>query len=149
MKKQLHPLVGGTLLLTAAGLMTRLIGFFYKIFLSRAIGAEGIGHLPDDFSHLRGLLCADHLRGRDRRFPASSPGKMGPDVRRAQDRFCAWGFSWLWGLPSPPPSSCMKMLLFWHGTFYRKRGRCSFFRLWRSQFPSVPAIPAFAAIITG
>lgn len=43
MKKQLHPLVGGTLLLTAAGLMTRLIGFFYKIFLSRAIGAEGIG----------------------------------------------------------------------------------------------------------
>ena len=43
MKKQLHPLVGGTLLLTAAGLMTRLIGFFYKIFLSRTIGAEGIG----------------------------------------------------------------------------------------------------------
>ena len=43
MKKQLHPLVGGTLLLTAAGLMTRLMGFFYKIFLSRAIGAEGIG----------------------------------------------------------------------------------------------------------
>lgn len=43
MKKQLHPLVSGTLLLTAAGLATRLIGFFYKIFLSRTIGAEGIG----------------------------------------------------------------------------------------------------------
>lgn len=43
MKKTLHPLISGTLLLTAAGLTTRLIGFFYKIFLSRAIGAEGIG----------------------------------------------------------------------------------------------------------
>lgn len=43
MKKTLHPLISGTLLLTAAGLTTRLIGFFYKIFLSRTIGAEGIG----------------------------------------------------------------------------------------------------------
>ena len=43
MKKTLHPLISGTLLLTAAGLTTRLMGFFYKIFLSRAIGAEGIG----------------------------------------------------------------------------------------------------------
>ena len=43
MKKTLHPLVTGTLLLTGAGLITRLAGFFYKIFLSRAIGAEGIG----------------------------------------------------------------------------------------------------------
>ena len=30
MKKTLHPLISGTLLLTAAGLTTRLIGFFYK-----------------------------------------------------------------------------------------------------------------------
>ena len=43
MKKTLHPLISGTLLLTTAGLTTRLIGFFYKIFLSRTIGAEGIG----------------------------------------------------------------------------------------------------------
>lgn len=43
MKKHPHPLITGTLLLTAAGLTTRLIGFFYKIFLSRTIGAEGIG----------------------------------------------------------------------------------------------------------
>ncbi len=31
------------LLLTAAGLISRLIGFFYRIFLSHSIGAEGMG----------------------------------------------------------------------------------------------------------
>ena len=33
----------GPLLLTPAGLLSRFIGFFYKIFLSRTIGAEGLG----------------------------------------------------------------------------------------------------------
>lgn len=36
-------LVTGALLLTAAGFAGRLIGFFYKIFLSHAIGAQGLG----------------------------------------------------------------------------------------------------------
>ncbi|MFG6382749.1 MAG: oligosaccharide flippase family protein [Lachnospiraceae bacterium] len=38
-----HPLITGTLLLTIAGLLSRLIGFFYRIFLSQTIGAEGMG----------------------------------------------------------------------------------------------------------
>ena len=33
----------GTLLLTASGMFSRIMGFFYKIFLSRTIGAEGLG----------------------------------------------------------------------------------------------------------
>lgn len=36
-------LVTGTLLLTVTGIITRCIGFLYKIFLSRRIGAEGLG----------------------------------------------------------------------------------------------------------
>lgn len=43
MNRQKHPLIAGTLILTATGIVTRFIGFFYKIFLSRSIGAEGIG----------------------------------------------------------------------------------------------------------
>lgn len=35
--------ITGTLLLTVAGVLTRIIGFFYRIFLSRVIGAEGLG----------------------------------------------------------------------------------------------------------
>jgi stage V sporulation protein B len=36
-------LLTGTFLLTAAGLISRFIGFFYRIFLSHTIGAEGLG----------------------------------------------------------------------------------------------------------
>ena len=36
-------LLKGTLILTAASLASRIFGFFYKIFLSRSIGAEQIG----------------------------------------------------------------------------------------------------------
>ena len=35
--------ITGTLLLTVAGVLTRIIGFFYRIFLSRTIGAEALG----------------------------------------------------------------------------------------------------------
>ena len=38
-----HPLITGTLLLTLTGVFSRIIGFFYRIFLSQAIGAEGMG----------------------------------------------------------------------------------------------------------
>ncbi len=38
-----HTLITGTLLLTATGFATRVLGFFYRIFLSRTIGAEGLG----------------------------------------------------------------------------------------------------------
>ncbi len=40
---QRHYLLKGTAILTFTGLLTRLAGFFYKIFLSRAIGAAQIG----------------------------------------------------------------------------------------------------------
>jgi stage V sporulation protein B len=35
--------IEGTLILSTAGLLTRLLGFFYRIFLSQAIGAQGLG----------------------------------------------------------------------------------------------------------
>lgn len=40
---QRHYLLKGTFLLTFTGLLTRIAGFFYKIFLSRTIGAKEIG----------------------------------------------------------------------------------------------------------
>lgn len=38
-----HLLIKGTLLLTGAGFITKIIGFIYRIFLSQTIGAEGMG----------------------------------------------------------------------------------------------------------
>ena len=38
-----HTLIKGTFLLTAAGLLSRFMGFFYHIFLSRSFGEENVG----------------------------------------------------------------------------------------------------------
>lgn len=38
-----HPLITGTIILTLTGLISRLIGFFYRIYLSRLFGEEGMG----------------------------------------------------------------------------------------------------------
>lgn len=38
-----HPLITGTLVLTATGLITRLIGFYYRIYLTKLFGEEGMG----------------------------------------------------------------------------------------------------------
>lgn len=41
MKK--NPILTGTIILTLTGFISRLIGFFYRIYLSQAVGAEGLG----------------------------------------------------------------------------------------------------------
>nr|MBQ8253288.1 polysaccharide biosynthesis protein [Lachnospiraceae bacterium] len=38
-----NPFISGTLILTATGIISRIIGFFYRIFLSHHIGEEGMG----------------------------------------------------------------------------------------------------------
>lgn len=41
--RQFSLFLRGTLILTIAGLLSRFLGFFYKIFLAQALGAEGMG----------------------------------------------------------------------------------------------------------
>lgn len=41
--QKLSPLVAGTLILTFTGFVSRLIGFFYRIYLSRMFGEENMG----------------------------------------------------------------------------------------------------------
>lgn len=43
MKTNRHPIYSGALFLTISGLFCRFIGFYYKIFLSRNIGAKELG----------------------------------------------------------------------------------------------------------
>lgn len=40
---QKYMLLKGTFILTATGLLTRIMGFFYRIFLSHTFGEEGVG----------------------------------------------------------------------------------------------------------
>ena len=55
-------LLKGALLLTAAGVFSRIIGFFYRIFLSRTFGAEqmGIYELISPVLALSFALCIRH-----------------------------------------------------------------------------------------
>lgn len=41
--KRKNPLITGTIILTLTGMVSRLIGFFYRIYLSRLFGEEGMG----------------------------------------------------------------------------------------------------------
>ncbi|MFI3212656.1 MAG: oligosaccharide flippase family protein [Eubacteriales bacterium] len=43
LKYKQNPLIFGTIILTATGLLSRLIGFFYRIFISHAFGEESMG----------------------------------------------------------------------------------------------------------
>lgn len=45
MKKQLskHPIITGTLILSLTNIASRVIGFFYRVYLSRIFGAENMG----------------------------------------------------------------------------------------------------------
>lgn len=55
MKK--HSFLRGTLILTMTGFLSRIIGFFYRIFLSHTIGATGLGIYQLIFP-IQGLLLA-------------------------------------------------------------------------------------------
>lgn len=68
-----HTLITGTLLLTATGLLTRVLGFFYRIFLSRTIGAEGLG-LYNMVHPIYGIcfgICAGSIQTAISRFVAA------------------------------------------------------------------------------
>ena len=56
--------VKGTLLLTGAGLFCRILGFFYRIYMSRTIGAEGLGlyNMIHPFFSIAFALCAGSIQ---------------------------------------------------------------------------------------
>ncbi len=81
MKK--NALIKGTLILTAAGLSSRIIGFFYRIFLSRMFGEEGMGiyELMNPVLSLTFALCTSGIQSAVSKFTA---GQSGPS--RTADR---------------------------------------------------------------
>ena len=72
-----HTLITGTLLLTATGFLTRVLGFFYRIFLSRAIGAEGLGiyNMVHPIFGICFALCAGSIQTAISRFVAANLSK--------------------------------------------------------------------------
>ncbi|MCM1106347.1 MAG: oligosaccharide flippase family protein [Blautia sp.] len=74
-----NPLVTGTLLMTAAGVISRIIGFFYRIFLSRTIGAESLGiyQLMGPVFSMCFALTASSIQTAISKFVGDATGKCG------------------------------------------------------------------------
>ena len=72
-----HTLITGTLLLTITGFATRVLGFFYRIFLSRTIGAEGLGifNMIHPIYGICFALCAGSIQTAISRFVAANAHK--------------------------------------------------------------------------
>ncbi len=79
--------IRGTLLLTFTGLASRLIGFFYRIFLSHTIGAEGLGlfQLTLPLQTLILAICASGIQTGISRLTASREALGHPE--KAGDYF--------------------------------------------------------------
>ncbi len=56
--------IKGTILLTGAGLFCRVLGFFYRIYMSRTIGAEGLGlyNMIHPFFSIAFAVCAGSIQ---------------------------------------------------------------------------------------
>lgn len=76
--------ITGTLLLTFAGVLTRMIGFFYRIFLSRVIGAEGLGiyQLTSPVMSLGFAITSAGIQTSISRFVSAEIGKKNPQGAR-------------------------------------------------------------------
>ena len=70
-------LILGTALLTFSGLFCRLIGFFYRVFLARVIGAEGMGiyQLVVPVYHLSYAICTAGIQTALSRLVAAAIAK--------------------------------------------------------------------------
>lgn len=68
-----NPFLSGTIILTLAGFLTKIIGFFYKIFLARVFHEEGLGviGLISPVLVLAHALCASGLQHSVTRYVAA------------------------------------------------------------------------------
>lgn len=88
-----NSIIKGTLILTLAGFLTRIIGFFYRIYLSNALGAENMGLYQLIFP-LYGIcytLYASGLQTSISRMIASELGKKDASKRKSLARILRTG----------------------------------------------------------
>ena len=82
-QRQASPLIRGTIILTLAGLLSKVLGFIMRIFLSRYLGAEGIGivQLVSPLHVLGVVIASFGIQTAISRFVSSTPGHSGERFR--------------------------------------------------------------------
>lgn len=76
-RNKFSPIVTGAAILTVASLITRLIGFFYRMFLSSQFGEEGMGiyQLTSPVSALSYALCISGFQTAISKYVAAKKGQ--------------------------------------------------------------------------
>ncbi|MCD8068371.1 MAG: oligosaccharide flippase family protein, partial [Lachnospiraceae bacterium] len=112
MKK--HPILVGTLILSSASIISRLIGFFYRIYLSRAFGAEALGVLlmtAPVTAMVNAVSCAGIQTALSKRI-----SELKDSDRRGRKAYLLCGLFWSVGL------SCVLGALVWRFSFFLSNG---------------------------
>ena len=120
---ELHnPLIKGTFILTVTGLLTRFMGFFYRIFLSHTFGAVQVGLTSLFFPFM--LLAIPQLVPEFRRFsPAVLPAVLFRQKKRSPSSFSIPDFSSRCPSPAVLQFFCKKFAPFLAGSVLGDR-RC-------------------------
>ena len=97
---KLGPIITGTAILTLASLITRLIGFFYRMFLSANFGEEGMGiyQLTSPVLALTYALCISGFQTAISKYVAAKEGR-GQHRSSAYTLFLGLFFSMLLSIP--------------------------------------------------
>lgn len=105
-----NPIIIGTFLLTLSGLVTKILGFFYRIFLSHIFHEEGLGiiGLTSPVMFLVHSLCVSGLQNAITRYVASTYHKQRNQAYR-------YLFSGL--ILSVSLASCMSVLVYQYAPF--------------------------------
>lgn len=87
MRIKKNTLITGTIILTVTGLASRLIGFFYRIFLSRLFGEENMG-IYQLIGPVMALVFSLSAAGCRTPFPSSWQVKQLPMIIKHLCAFC-------------------------------------------------------------
>ncbi|MBQ8247635.1 MAG: oligosaccharide flippase family protein [Lachnospiraceae bacterium] len=100
LSNKLGPIITGTAILTLASLITRLIGFFYRMFLSANFGEEGMGvyQLTSPVLALSYALCISGFQTAVSKYVAAKEG-LGQRRFAAYTLFLGLFFSLLLSIP--------------------------------------------------
>ena len=103
--------ITGTLLLTSTGFICRILGFFYRIFMSRTIGAEGLGiyNMVHPIFSICFAVCAGSIQTALSQYVAANQTR-GRAVFRT-------GLLLPWACPSFWPGASMEMPVSWQKSF--------------------------------
>ena len=103
----------GTLLLTSTGLICRVLGFFYRIFMSRTVGAEGLGlyNMVHPLFSICFALCAGSIQTALSQYIASHPQRGRAAFKTGLVIALALSFLLSWTIAAQAPFLAERVLM--------------------------------------